>query len=1353
MPVDKETLETLVTVVAEALEKASVGRANESSETAEAAFQVKPPPNFNLNEPAEWSNWARQFELFRNASGLYNKCETQQISMLVYCMGPGADELLNALEIPEKERESYDNVKKAFFDYFSCKRNLFLERSKFINHFQKPGSSVDEFINDLYYLSSRCDWSCEKCKCSYNENMIMLKLVTGLADKHLSAQLQTKELSLKHVIDRIRQFEQLQHRPGELNSYGEKDTHVEQARVDRKVNAGNNVETSKGPRKPGSFQCFHCGSKRKHKANACWAKFVSCYLCKKQGHSKGACRLQKRINELNDVEWSSSSSSNIESVVVAENRVPINNKGVIHSKGIFVTCIVNNCPVKFKLDTGADVTCLGEEHVKKLNLCMRPTSLRLKGPGDSSLTVLGSVDLKLKYKSQLEEETAYVLKGQKEPLLSRGMAINLGLVSGQVETIVTNGSLTGRFPKVFNGLGKFVGSPFKIELLENYKPYSISCPRRIPLHLKEKVKLELDRMINEGVITKIDQPTEWCSPIVVVPKKNGSVRMAVDYTMLNQYVKREKLILPSVDECLARIGNARVFSKLDANSGFWQVPLDPDSALLTTFITPFGRFFFNRMPFGISSAPEHFQRRTLEMADGLEGVINLADDFLVFGDTPEQHDKNLVALLKKFESYGLTLNAEKCEFKKTKIKFLGHVIDDGKILPDPDKVKAVESLPSPTNRTELRRFMGMINYLMKFVPGLSSATEPLKSLLSEKNEWLWSSEHESVYKKIKQMIGKATVLVSFNPNLPLRVSADASSFGLGAVIEMNIDGVWKPIQFISRTLSPVERRYAQIEKEALASTWACERFAQYLIGCHFILRTDHKPLVQLLGDKPIDDLTARLQRFRMRLTRFDFQIVHVPGKQMLIADALSREPLNGDLSESADVLDELELNVSNVIQCIEISDRRLRKIQELQKSDPCSLVIKECIASGDWSKLKHTEFYKERGDLVFHNGLILKGHRVFVPKGARSEMLSHIHDGHLGIVKCISRAKLSVWWPGITVDIKKKVEACPKCLQHRDKTSEPLRPTRMPEGPWQEVSVDLAEFQGKSYLVLQDYFSKYIEVILLANLRSFTVIKGIKEVFARHGVPFVLRSDNGTQFTSSEFLNFAEQYNFSCVTSSPRYAQSNGQAESAVKVVKRCLKKNNDLSDGLLAHRSTPLFSGVSPAELLFGRRIRTNIPIDKNFLKPDWSGVEKHKAFWERDKTNQKFYFDRRHHAKELRPLLKGERVYVKDLNKYGWIVSKGVNDREYLIDVQGKNFRRNNVFIQPAPLVDFDQVDDKTVTVHGRDPDEVEVRQQGEFRRPIQEARGKREIREIPSEGPTMKEGNKTRSGRLVVKPKRFC
>ena len=319
-------------------------------------------------------------------------------------------------------------------------------------------------------------------------------------------------------------------------------------------------------------------------------------------------------------------------------------------------------------------------------------------------------------------------------------------------------------------------------------PSRIHCSQQGPM--QEKVKTELQQMEAAEVISKVDGPTSWCAGMVVVPKKSGGVRICVDLKPLNKNVLRETHPMPHLDDALAQLSGAKLFSKLDANSGFWQVPLAKSSRPLITFITPFGRYWFNKLPFGISSAPKIFQRKMSATLEGIPGVLCHLDDVLVYGKDSQEHDSRLTTVLERIRAAGITLNPTKCEFAKTQLTFLGHLITHNGISADPAKTLAIKQMPPPNNVTELRRFLGMMNQLGKFSPNLSDLSAPLRKLLSHKQAWLWGSDQEQSFWKLQSELTTSTVANT-------KISADASSYGIGAVLLQQADQNWLPVAYAS----------------------------------------------------------------------------------------------------------------------------------------------------------------------------------------------------------------------------------------------------------------------------------------------------------------------------------------------------------------------------------------------------------------------------------------------------------------------------------------------------------------------------------------------------------------------------
>ena len=779
-----------------------------------------------------------------------------------------------------------------------------------------------------------------------------------------------------------------------------------------------------------------------------------------------------------------------------------------------VTLQLNKTPMEFHIDTGAEVTVISEHACGQI-ACLPLTSSQrtLRGPDTHVLPVKGWFTGKLKRGEQEVEEEIYVVKGLHKPLLGRPAIERLGLVV-RVEAIEGKTlNPTQQFLQLFKGLGKLEGD-YKIELEPGAKPYALSTPRRVAIPLMKAVEAELQRMEELGVIAQVNVPTAWCAGMVVVPKANGKVRICVDLTRLNQCVRREKHPLPAVESTLAQLAGAKVFTKLDANSGFWQIPLSPESALLTTFITPFGRFCFHRLPFGITSAPEHFQRRMSETLRGLSGVVCMIDDILVHGKTQEEHDECLNKVLHRLQDAGVTLNIEKCQFSQNQVTFLGQVINSDGIRPDPSKVMAIQKVQAPTNVGDVRRFLGMANQLSKFSPNLANWTQPLRELLIKGNAWVWGEPQRRAFQEIKDALVTSPVLALFDPNLETVVSADASSYGLGAVLlQRQLSGELKPVAYVPRSMTPTEMRYAQIEKEALAFTWACERLSDYLIGMKFHIHTDHKPLVPLFSTKHLEELPIRIQRFRLRMMRYYFTISHVPGKDLIIADTLSRAPITAACESDQLLQKEAECFVDVVVESLPVTERQLQRIKLHQEEDEtCRMIVSYC--QSEWPE-KHKcpaavhPYYSVASEISVQQGLLMRGGRIIIPPSLRQEILGKIHAGHQGITKCRERARQSVWWPRMSKELENLVKNCTECCREQRQRHQPLIPSPLPELTWQKVATDLFEWKQHTYLLIVDYYSRYIEIARLKSTNADEVITHTKSIFARHGIPEVVLSDNG----------------------------------------------------------------------------------------------------------------------------------------------------------------------------------------------------------------------------------------------------
>lgn len=941
---------------------------------------------------------------------------------------------------------------------------------------------------------------------------------------------------------------------------------------------------------------------------------------------------------------------------------------------------VNSREVEFTLDTGSQVTIITEQSSRDLKLELVPSERHIVGANSRPLEIVGDCEVELSNKCISVNALASIIVGSRRNLLGiiEIRKLNLLAIVRSLINVPSRFDPFVEFPKLFEGLGT-MPDVFKINLKDNVEPYRIRAPRSIAAGLKEKAHQEILKMLELGVIEPVEEPTDWCSGLTIAPKAGGKIRMCVDLTRLNRGVKRELYPLPRVSDLMAKLAQGIIFSKVDANCGFWQVTLAEESREYTTFLTPWGRFQFVVMPFGISSAPEFYQRSMEKILYGLEGVICMMDDVLVFGKSESEHWVRLKLVLGRIQDAGMTLKREKCEFGVPEVKFLGHVVSMEGIKLDPDKAKAIFDLAPPTCLTEGRRLMGMVNYLNKFSKKLAEYGAPIYEVLGSPSRWYWGQDQADAFEKIKMELASAPVLCAFDVHKRHKVSSDASRIALGAVLmQFSDSNEWQPVEYASRKLTDTETRYAMIELEALAITYACEKFDYYLVGRKFDVETDHKPLISLLNEKDLSQLPLRVQRFKMRLMRYDFVVSYTPGSCMYIADFLSRPAQCSYVDK--DILDchSVELYVSHTIDNNLLSNFQQKQIIEAVNEDFTCIQVLDFIAEG-WPSVCPNEhdtemrrLFQLQDRLTAYGDIIMFDSRIYIPESLRSYYMALCHEGHQGITKCVKRARQYFWWPRCSQDISDYVTNCEVCIKGRAVKHQPAEETELPSGPWVELGSDVLEFQSQLYLLVVDYYSKWIELKKLSCQTAAAVIQAMKEIFSCFGSPSLLRADNGPCYISKKFESFALTWGFTLRTSSPHYHESNGLAERSVRTVKMLLSKSKDVESCLLVYRSTPLASGYSPAELMFGRPIKTKLglPLVSDVDYEDFEKFTNEEYRVRREKWNKK------HNAKYLPELIQDQRVWVKspeDKGAVGIVVRKDKNPHSYWVKVGNSVVRRN--------------------------------------------------------------------------------
>ena len=1235
--------------------------------------KFSPPSPLDFTNPAAWDDWKQRFARYRIATKLNTETEEIQVNTLIYAMGPEAESAFRTLQFTDDtEKDKYDIVLKKFDEYFKPKKNVIHERAQFNLRSQRPGESVDAFIRALYDIAETCDFGNNK------DELIRDRIVTGLLDKGLSRELQLKsDLTLSVAVQLAKQHETVKAQLSVQSDAGSKS--LEELKS-RKFGRASKMSSRSAP-SPSSHgaagssgssghRCGRCGYV--HNSSVCPAQGKKCRKCHKLNHFASCCKVKRETHELTSESPDTVTDVNSDVYYLNEVRDVRDNTGAW-----FIDLPVENANVKFKIDPGADVSLMTVDTYRKL-----PSPSRLKqsdtvlsGVSGAPIECHGSFPVRTTYQGEIYKFDVYVAACRNN-LLGRSPSVDMGLISLNLHETIR-----------VKPLNIIKGRSVHIKLSEDNTPYNVPAPRRVPFPLIPKLQAKIDRMLETDVIMPVTEPTDWCAPIVVAPKRHSDdIRVCVDLRRLNRAVKRERYILPTFDDIAAKLKDCTVFSKLDAANAYHQLPLDDESRLLTTFITPMGRFCFKRMPFGISSASEIFQRRMSDMFGDMECVAVNQDDILIGGLDRVDHDARVARVEKILRENNVQLNQPKCERGVKELIFHGHKFSADGIAADPSKVSAVADMPEPTNVTELRRSLGMAKWLGSFVPHLATVLQPLNTLLKSDVEWTWDAPQRKAFQEMKDLLTASPVLAFYDPSLETTVAADASSYGLGAVLLQSHDGRLKPVAYASRSLTECERRYAQIEKECLGLVWACEKFNRYLVGLPIVhLLTDHKPLIPLINNKDLDLVPIRCQRLLIRLMRFNCHAEYTPGKTLVVPDALSRSPLS---VEEVDVCE-----VEEYSSYVPVSDVIVQQLQRDTASDSEMQAAISYTITG-WPKYARDvpselkPYFNERAYLSVAQGLLLYCNRIVVPRASRQQILGKLHNGHMGISKCRSRAEQTVWWPGISSEIKALVASCSFCQEHRpSQRHEPMISTPLPDGPWLHIGADLLTYEGNDYIVITDYYSRWMELIYMGrDTTAKSAVNKFKNVFSRWGIPQKCTTDNGPQFSSNEFKQFAESYGFVSTTSSPRYPQSNGAAEKSVDIAKHILAQDNPM-EALMEYRATPTApTGFSPAKLMMGRNIRTRLPMTDRHLRPEWPSHDSVRMSDEAHKNRNKHYYDLRHGVRPLPELHPGDTVRVKDDSQKKWdetatVIGPAGTPRSYQVQTPRGVLRRNRRHLSLVP------------------------------------------------------------------------
>lgn len=773
------------------------------------------------------------------------------------------------------------------------------------------------------------------------------------------------------------------------------------------------------------------------------------------------------------------------------------------------------------------------------------------------------------------------------------------------------------------GLPPNRGDQHDIRLEEGAKAPLQPIYHQSPAVLAE-TKKQLAKLLESGAIPPSKSP--FAAPILFVKKKEGTLR-CVDYRALNKMTVKNRYPLPRIDELLDRLQGAKYFTKIDLRSGYHQVRVKPEDVPKTAFRTRYGHYEFMVMPFGLCNAPATFQKsmNTVLGAYLDDFVVVYLDDILIFSKTKEEHEQHVRQVLQRLREAKVYAKISKCEFFLPTVEFVGFQVANGELKMLDDKVKAILNWPAPTNLTELRSFIGLVQYYRRFIHHLAHISRPLTELLKKDRPYTWEADQQTAFDSLKTAVTTAPVLRTPDFSKPFIVSTDASDFAIGATLLQVIDGHRHPIAFESRKLKPAELNYPAHEKEQLAVVYALAKWRCYLEGKPFTVETNSQASLYL-KDKPASGGNRRQARWIMALANFDFDMKHVKGANNP-SDPLSRRPN---------------------LAAIALETFFDESWADLYQADTL------------YSDANRPEDIKER------NGKFYKGEQLCVPTDPllRSRILQQSHDsptlGHLGRDKTFSRVSRHFWWPSLYEDVRTYVKSCRPCQENKTPNQRParlLQPLPVPLEPWANISVDFViglptSTEGNdSIAVIVDRLTKMVK--FLPCQKTITAESFARLFFARvfdiHGMPLSIVSDRDSKFVSQFWRELHRLLGCRLRLSSAYHPQTDGQTERANRTMQdmlRCFVTSVDRPDWqtllplleFAYNDSEQASTGFTPFYLNFGRHPNTpsklvaqqttpsGIPTTDGFFDELHRTLAIAKAAICKARDQRKTNFDRRH-------------------------------------------------------------------------------------------------------------------------------
>ena len=721
-------------------------------------------------------------------------------------------------------------------------------------------------------------------------------------------------------------------------------------------------------------------------------------------------------------------------------------------------------------------------------------------------------------------------------------------------------------------------------------------PYRMPFSKRQKVEECVDEMLRDGIIRP--SHSSWSFPIVLTEKRNGTVRFCVDYRKLNAITHKDAHPLPLIQDVFDSMAGAKIFSTLDLRSGYWQIPMAEDSIPKTAFTCHLGLFEFVRMPFGLTNAPAIFQRAMNKVLTGLIGKCCMVyiDDIVIWSNSEEEHAKHLQLVLERLRTAGLQLKSSKCSFGLSRVELLGHSVSADGIYPLPSRVEAIKNLGPPSNVTGVRSFLGMAGYYRNFIKDFAKLAFPLTNLTKAREPFVWGPEQQEAFDVLKDALTQAPILAHPDVTRPFILYCDASDKAIGSIlVQKDDEGVERVISYLSHKLSGTQLKWATIEREAYAIIYSLKKFHAYLWGSKFEIHTDHKPLRSLFQS---EIKSSKISRWSIQIQEYQAPIKYHPGKLNIRADMLSRigaiEPqpeiaLEMSPRDVPDVWVTDRIDPQNLVQ-FQREEFPNAFIEASQAVDDCPYVIEGGIL------YTMREPSKNAGQYL----------RLMLPRQYRQQVIDRCHAevGHAAFMKTLARIQETYIWPSMRTHIKSYISHCVLC--NTLTPSHPVHPrgiVPVPPAPFHTWGIDLVgpfprDRRGRQYLLCCiDHLSGWAEAIPIASKKAETVQEAfLNNIVARYGIPRILISDNGGEFTGAAFEKWLREFGVSHRLTSPYNPQCNGMTERFNATIQKLLLKltggnprkwSEYLSSALYAYRITQGPAGLSPYQAVYGQKPR----------------------------------------------------------------------------------------------------------------------------------------------------------------------